>query len=29
LLPDAADQKNLSLGDEVIPSNVVLMAKAE
>ena len=29
LLPDAADQKNLSLGDEVIPNNVVLMAKAE
>ena len=29
LLPDAADQKNLSLGDEVSPNNVVLMAKAE
>ena len=29
LLPDTADQKNLSLGEAEIPSNVVLMAKAE
>lgn len=29
LLPDSAEQKNLSLSNEEIPSNVVLLAKAE
>jgi len=29
LLPDAVEQKNLSLSNEEMPSNVVLLAKAE